>query len=66
MQPFSTGPRNCLGQHLAWAELRLILTKLVWNFDMSLVPDQRLRWEDLRTFLLVEKKPVVVKMSLRR
>lgn len=45
--------------------MRLMLAKLIWNFDMSLVPDKRLRWEDLRTFLLVEKKPVVVKMSLR-
>ncbi|KAH8780103.1 cytochrome P450 [Diaporthe sp. PMI_573] len=65
MLTLSTGPRNCPGQHLAWAELRLILTRLVWPFDMSLVTDRRLRWEDLCTFLWVEKKPVVVKMSLR-
>lgn len=55
-----------MGQHLAWAEMRLILASLIWNFDMSVVPDKRLRWEDLRTFLLVEKKPVVVKMTLRQ
>lgn len=66
IQPFSTGPRNCLGQHLAWAEMRLILSSLIWNFDMEVVPDKRLRWENLRTFLLVEKKPVVVKMTLRK
>lgn len=65
IQPFSTGPRSCLGQHLAWAEMRLILAKLVWNFDMRVVSDKILRWEDLRTFLLVEKKPVVVNMALR-
>ncbi|KAF3761394.1 cytochrome P450 [Cryphonectria parasitica EP155] len=42
-----------------------ILAKLVWNFDMKAVPTARLRWEDLRTFLLGEKKPVMVDMSLR-
>ncbi|KUI61556.1 Isotrichodermin C-15 hydroxylase [Cytospora mali] len=66
MQPFSTGPRNCMGQHLAWAELRLTMAKLLWNFDMEAVPRKRLRWEDLRTFLLVEKKPVHVRMRVRQ
>lgn len=65
--PFSLGPRACLGQHLAWAELRLILAKLVWTFDFALPrdPAKRLDWEDLRTFLLVEKKPVYVDMKVR-
>ncbi|KAL2139470.1 hypothetical protein VTI28DRAFT_5110 [Corynascus sepedonium] len=65
--PFSLGPRSCLGQHLAWAELRLIMAKLVWTFDFSLPqdPTKRLAWEDLRTFLLVEKKPIYVEMKLR-
>ncbi|ROV90813.1 hypothetical protein VPNG_09856 [Cytospora leucostoma] len=65
-RPFSTGPRDCLGQHLAWAEMRLIMAKLVWNFDFKSVPGKLLRWEDLRTFLFVEKKPVFVNVRLRR
>lgn len=28
VQPFSVGPYSCIGQHLAWAEMRLILAKL--------------------------------------
>jgi cytochrome P450 len=65
--PFSLGPRACLGQNLAWAELRLILAKLVWTFDFTLPQDpaKRLDWEDLRTFLLVEKKPIYVEVKLR-
>lgn len=65
--PFSLGPRSCLGQHLAWAELRLVLAKLLWTFDFDLPQDRakRLDWEDLRTFLLVEKKPIYVDMKLR-
>ncbi|TGJ85791.1 hypothetical protein E0Z10_g3011 [Xylaria hypoxylon] len=41
MQPFSVGPRNCIGRNLAYAEMRLILAKLVYNFDMSLAEDSR-------------------------
>lgn len=65
IQPFSTGPRNCMGQHLAWAEMRLVLSKLIWAFDMAAVPEKQIRWEDLRTFLLVEKKPIVVRLRSR-
>lgn len=58
------GPRSCLGQHLAWAEMRLILTKLLVNFDFEAVEGKQLRWEELRTFLLVEKRPLEVRVRL--
>lgn len=35
-QPFSVGPRNCIGRQLAYAEMRLILAKILWNFDLEL------------------------------
>lgn len=65
VQPFSDGPRACLGQHLAWAEMRLILAKLLRVFEFEVVEDRKMRWEDLRTFLLVEKKPIEVRAKLR-
>jgi len=65
-QPFSLGPRSCMGQHLAWAEMRLVLAKLLWRFDVRAGPGEALEWEQLRTFLLVEKKPIVVRMEARR
>lgn len=65
-QPFSVGPRSCLGQHLARAELRLVLAKLIWKFDFAAVRGKVLEWEQLRTFLLVEKKPVMVNMGIRQ
>ena len=34
--PFSTGPRNCIGQALALAELRTVLAVLVANFFFEL------------------------------
>ena len=36
MQPFSFGPRNCLGKNIARAEMRLLLAKLLWRFEWRL------------------------------
>lgn len=38
--PFGIGPSGCLGQQLAWVEMRIILARLLWNFDMS-VPEAK-------------------------
>lgn len=46
-KPFSHGPRACLGKNLAWAELRLILARMLWRFDMELVEtNENLSWLD--------------------
>ncbi|KAL4878977.1 cytochrome P450 [Aspergillus karnatakaensis] len=65
VQPFTIGPRACLGERLAWAEMRLILVKLVWMFDFEPIDGEKVRWEDLRTYLLVERRQVRVGVSLR-
>lgn len=33
--PFSAGPRNCLGQNLAWVELRFVLSALLRKFRVK-------------------------------
>lgn len=35
-QPFSIGPRNCIGRQLAYAEMRLTLARILWRFDLHL------------------------------
>ncbi|KAK0344296.1 hypothetical protein LTR94_014996 [Friedmanniomyces endolithicus] len=44
-QPFSFGPRNCLGKNLAYAEMRLIMAKMIWSFDLELDP-RSANWMD--------------------
>jgi cytochrome P450 len=42
-QPFSLGPRGCIGKHLSYMEMRLILGELLWNFDL-VSTDGAWRW----------------------
>ncbi|KAI1126216.1 benzoate 4-monooxygenase cytochrome P450 [Nemania abortiva] len=42
-QPFSLGPRGCIGKHVAWMELRVTLAKMLYTFDMEL-EDPDLDW----------------------
>ncbi|KAK3360693.1 cytochrome P450 [Lasiosphaeria hispida] len=66
-QPFTIGPHSCIGQNLAWAEMRVALAKVLWTFDVAAPKDEKkwVVWESLRTFLLIEKKPIGVVVKLR-
>ncbi|KAI1123506.1 cytochrome P450 monooxygenase-like protein [Nemania abortiva] len=57
-QPFSLGPRNCLGMGMAWREMRLLLAKIVFNFDLDLC-DKSQDWADQNVYILWEKKPLM-------
>ncbi|EMF14032.1 cytochrome P450 [Sphaerulina musiva SO2202] len=43
-QPFSMGPRGCLGQNFAYMEINLIMAKMFWKYDLELV-DKELDWD---------------------
>ncbi|KAL1857489.1 hypothetical protein Daus18300_010354 [Diaporthe australafricana] len=62
LQPFSVGPRNCVGKNLAYREMRLIMSKVLWNFDVELCPQSE-NWIDQKVFILWEKGPLMVKMK---
>ncbi|KAF2864683.1 cytochrome P450 [Massariosphaeria phaeospora] len=63
-QLFSVGPKACLGKGLAYAEIKLIIARLVWHFDFELVNDG-FAFEKQRAFLFRERLPLNVRLSVR-
>ena len=77
LQPFSYGPRNCIGRKqvpavgtsdeadgfsLAYIEMRLILAKLLWTFDLELQSGS----EDpvvQKIYGIWQKRPIMVKLT---
>lgn len=41
VQPFSAGPRDCIGKNLAYSEMRTILARLIFNFDLELAEPEK-------------------------
>ncbi|GMG13118.1 unnamed protein product [Aspergillus oryzae] len=67
-QPFSIGPRNCIGRQLAYVEMRLILVKLLWHFDLRLDTTQMKDTDWLAEqgiWILWDKKPLWVTLEPR-
>lgn len=61
-QPFSVGPRACIGRSLAWAEMRCIVARLVWGFEFEFESREGKDWARQRVFLVYEKGPLMVKL----
>lgn len=68
---FSVGPRNCIGRGLAYAEMRLVLVRVLWEFDLELVEEEEGdgegkglgEWQERqRVFLIWEKRPLMVRL----
>ncbi|KAI1130325.1 isotrichodermin C-15 hydroxylase [Nemania abortiva] len=36
LQAFNVGPRNCIGRNLAYAEMRIILARIIYDFDLKM------------------------------
>ena len=65
LQPFSVGPKSCLGKGLALAEMKMILARFVWHFDFELL-DDGFAIEKQRTFFFRERPPLNVSLSARK
>ncbi|KAL1898233.1 hypothetical protein Sste5346_003639 [Sporothrix stenoceras] len=64
-QPFSYGPRNCIGRYLALAEMRTILARIVFNFDLAIQPGNE-RWAaDQKAYAFWEKPPLMMAVTER-
>ncbi|EME49135.1 hypothetical protein DOTSEDRAFT_68006 [Dothistroma septosporum NZE10] len=62
LEPFSTGPRNCVGKNLAWHEMRLLLCTTLLHFDLELCEESE-AWADQKIYILWEKKPLWCKLT---
>ncbi|KAF2191204.1 cytochrome P450 [Zopfia rhizophila CBS 207.26] len=62
LQPFSFGPRDCLGKNMAYHEMRLILAKVLYNFDLELCPESE-NWTDQEAYTLWEKHPLILNLQ---
>ncbi|KAK4162922.1 cytochrome P450 [Cladorrhinum sp. PSN259] len=62
-QPFSVGPRNCIGKNLAYVEMRMILARLVWNFDLELSGEESKKFLDCKSYSTWVKRQLHVKLT---
>ncbi|KAI0005259.1 cytochrome P450 [Xylariaceae sp. FL0662B] len=56
-QPFSTGPGACLGINLAYLEMKLILAKIMFTYDLEMVDSGIRDWNRECEVVLLWKKP---------
>ncbi|KAI0545247.1 cytochrome P450 [Xylaria curta] len=80
VRPFSVGGRDCLGQNLAMVEFRVLLARVIWNFDMQayfgtnndtsvrsgVQSSSYHRWTDQRAYMLWEKENYHVLLKERQ
>ena len=66
LQPFAMGPRNCIGKNLAMAEICLILSSVLMEFDVDACEETDGKWLDQRAWFGWDKKPLVVRVRERR
>lgn len=55
--------KNLTEKSLAYAEMRLILARLLWNFDLELQPSCKNWIAEQKTFTLWEKGELDVKLK---
>ena len=72
-KPFSVAFYSCLGRPLALVELRLVLTGLLWAFDLVAEPAERVDFDDFPVIIMrvkirmgVEYKDAPDKESLEK
>ncbi|KAI0393876.1 cytochrome P450 [Xylariaceae sp. FL0594] len=64
--PFSVGPRACPGKPLAWRQTKLFIAKVLWKFDVEMLPGQAITFEkDFRMYGMWEKPEFRVRFRPR-
>ncbi|TVY82835.1 Versicolorin B desaturase [Lachnellula suecica] len=64
-KPFSVGFHSCLGRPLAWVELRLVVTRLLWAFDLSVDAGDEVNFDDFPVIMLIQKLAMNMRLKAR-
>lgn len=65
-KPFSVGFHSCLGKPLAWVEMRLVLTRMLWAFDIAEEEGMHVHFDNFPMMMMVEKQPLMLRLSARK
>jgi len=65
-QPFSLGPRACIGRNLALLELQVILTKLLYVYNLEMVDDGKDFEGETRSFLFWRMPKILTRFNRRQ
>ncbi|KAK4150684.1 Isotrichodermin C-15 hydroxylase [Chaetomidium leptoderma] len=63
MQVFSMGPRNCVGRNLAYAEMRLIIARVIFEFDLKFAEGGKEWLHNPEVYTIWKKKPLNVHLT---
>ncbi|TLD33397.1 hypothetical protein PspLS_01571 [Pyricularia sp. CBS 133598] len=64
--PFNHGGRDCIGKNLAYSEMRMILARMLFNYDMEL-DEQSKNWADgMPAYILWDKPEMFVHLKPRK
>lgn len=70
-QPFSLGPRGCIGKYLSYIEMRLVICHLLWAFDLQLEGGREAAWrwesegdlKNMNTYMTIERPDLMVRLE---
>ncbi|GAP90980.1 putative isotrichodermin C-15 hydroxylase [Rosellinia necatrix] len=65
LQAFNIGPRNCIGRNLAYAEMRLILARVIYDFDLRMADESKDWIERQKAYTLWDRVPLNVYLTPR-
>jgi cytochrome P450 len=63
--PFSYGPRACIAMNLAYAEMRYILARFLWHFDIEGTKESKTWMDNQKAYLVWDKPGLFVHLKPR-
>lgn len=57
--------RDCLGKNLAHAEIRVVVSRILYRFDYELAPNQENWHANQKCFMAWDKTPLILTLKPR-